>query len=55
MKRLLQILLLTVVFASCQNHGAKQADLSSADSVLVDSLFKYYKLKFPTLSYQLFE
>lgn len=43
MKRLLQILLLTVVFASCQNHGAKKADLSSADSVLVDSLFKKYQ------------
>ena len=39
MKALLQILLLTVAFTGCQNHGAKKADLSSADSILVDSLF----------------
>ena len=43
MKALLQILLLTVAFTGCQNHGAKKADLSSADSILVDSLFKKYQ------------
>ena len=42
-KELLQILLLTVAFTGCQNQGVKKADLSSADSVLVDSLFKNYK------------
>lgn len=43
MKALLQILLLTVAFTGCQNHGAKKVDLSSADSILVDSLFKKYQ------------
>ena len=43
MKALLQILLLTVAFTGFQNHGEKKADLSSADSILVDSLFKKYQ------------
>ena len=49
MKELLQILLLTVAFTGCQNQGVKKADLSSADSVLVDSLFVFITIEQPKL------